>query len=51
MKFIKDHYIEIITYAICTVVTLLLIALGVWAMQAIWASDLPDWLKLYLITH
>lgn len=51
MKFIKDHYIEIITYTICIVLTLLFIALGLWVTKAIWTSDLPEWLKLFLITH
>lgn len=49
MKFIKDHYVEIITYAICIVFTIAIIAFGMWLTKVIWTSDLPEWLKIFLI--
>lgn len=50
MKFIKEHIFEIITYAVLVVFAVAITAFALWIRELIWRSDLPEWLKFFLLT-
>ena len=47
----RDKWISILYIVLNIIIVVGLLILGCWFAKIIWNSDLPEWLKILLISH